>query len=148
MKTTDEMEHECNRMPITLGYLKMRDHAKAMEAKLSERKTVHEWLNAKGTPREDNSQPLCLLRRLAIALGVHDEMKMRPDSPGFWWRLRGEKWSIGPAVAIQWGDEDEDDGERVLAWTAGGVYARCDLINHPVDSGTRWVKAVPPISNK
>lgn len=105
MKTTEEMEHECNRMPVTLGYLKMRDHAKAMEAevtrlkrwiadnpeaqselvkdiaderdaakaKLSERKTVHQWLNSKGTPQEENGKPLCLLRRLAIALDIHGE---------------------------------------------------------------------------
>lgn len=41
-------------------------------AKLSERKTVHEWLNAKGVPTQENRKPLCLLRRLAIALQVHD----------------------------------------------------------------------------
>lgn len=43
----------------------------AMEAKLSERKTVHEWLNAKGVPKEESGQPICLLRRLSIALGVN-----------------------------------------------------------------------------
>jgi hypothetical protein len=101
MKRTEEKERECNRLPGTLGYLKMRDHALSLEtelqysredrqagaaasklladklaaasAKLSERKTVHEWLNAKGTPREENGKPLCLLRRLAIALDVHGE---------------------------------------------------------------------------
>lgn len=66
----------------------LKNQLDAANAKLSERKTVHEWLNAKGTPREENGKPLCLLRRLAIALGIHDELKVRPDSPGFWWMLR------------------------------------------------------------
>lgn len=112
------------------------------------RKNLIEWLNAKGTPREENGKPLCLLRRLAIALGIHDELKERPDSPGAWWCLRWQEWSIGRAVVIHWGDED--DGERVLAWTAGGPYVRCEMINNPLYSGTRWVKAEPPIleSNK
>lgn len=113
-----------------------------MNAKLSERNTVHEWLNTKGTPREEDGKPLCLLRRLAIALGIHDELKERPDSEGFWWCLRGKEWSIGRAEIIHWGDED--DGERVLAWTAGGVYARCDQINKFNNAGTRWIKANPP----
>lgn len=43
-----------------------------MKAKLSERKTVHQWLNTKGTPTHENGKPLCLLRRLAIALNIHD----------------------------------------------------------------------------
>jgi hypothetical protein len=43
---------------------------RALEAKCSERKTVHEWLNAKGIPREENGRALCLLRRLAIALNI------------------------------------------------------------------------------
>lgn len=41
-------------------------------AKLSERKTVHEWLNAKGVPATENGKPICLLRRLAIALEVSE----------------------------------------------------------------------------
>jgi hypothetical protein len=101
MNKTELLISECLRMPLALGYLKLRDHALALEAelqysredrqagaaasklladklaaasaKLSERKTVHEWLNAKGTPREENGKPLCLLRRLAIALDVHGE---------------------------------------------------------------------------
>lgn len=40
-------------------------------AKLSERKTVHEWLNSKGVPcKESTGKPMCLLRRLAVALGI------------------------------------------------------------------------------
>lgn len=39
----------------------------AMLAKLSERKTVHEWLNQLGIPAKENDKPLCLLRRLRIA---------------------------------------------------------------------------------
>lgn len=42
------------------------------EAKLSERKTVHEWLNQLGVAREEHGKPVCLLRRLAIALKVND----------------------------------------------------------------------------
>lgn len=39
-------------------------------AKLSERKTVHEWLNETGIPTEEETgKPMCLLRRLAVALG-------------------------------------------------------------------------------
>jgi len=131
-------------MPLGIGYIRLQEHARSVESKLSERKTVHEWLNAKGIPREENGNPLCLLRRLAIALGIHEELKARPDTPGFWWCLRGDEWSIGRAEIIHWGDEE--DGERVLAWTAGGGYARCDLINIPNDSGSRWAKAFPPIS--
>lgn len=114
------------------------------EAKLSERKTVHQWLNTKGTPSEEDGKPLCLLRRLAIALGIHDELKLRPDCPGFWWMLdpAGE-WHIGRAGMIHWGEED--NGQRVLGWTAGGTYSRCDAINTPKDLGTRWAKAEPPI---
>ncbi len=42
------------------------------KAKLSERKTVHEWLNLKGVPREEMGKPICLLRRLAIALKINE----------------------------------------------------------------------------
>lgn len=35
-------------------------------AKISERKTVHEWLNQLGIEREENGRQLCLLRRLSI----------------------------------------------------------------------------------
>jgi len=40
------------------------------EAKLAERKTVHEWLNMADVPQTELGKPICLLRRLAIALGV------------------------------------------------------------------------------
>ena len=52
--------------------LNNRDIYLAGSAKLSERKTVHEWLNSKGVPSEENGRPICLLRRLAIALEIHD----------------------------------------------------------------------------
>lgn len=40
-------------------------------AKLSERKTVHQWLNDLGCPtRETTGKPMCLLRRIAVQLGV------------------------------------------------------------------------------
>lgn len=39
--------------------------------KLTERKTVHQWLNTRGTPSiEATGKPMCLLRRLAVALDV------------------------------------------------------------------------------
>lgn len=44
-------------------------------AKISERKTVHQWLNAKGVPQEEAGKPMGLLRRLAIALSVHDGVR-------------------------------------------------------------------------
>jgi len=43
------------------------DLAKA-NAQLSERKTVHEWLNTKSIPTTEYGKPICLLRRLRIAL--------------------------------------------------------------------------------
>jgi hypothetical protein len=46
----------------------MKTTQKYLEAKLSERKTVHEWLNAKGIPSEEFGKPICLLRRLSIAI--------------------------------------------------------------------------------
>lgn len=42
------------------------------KAKLSERKTVHNWLNGKGVPREEFGKPICLLRRLSIALEINN----------------------------------------------------------------------------
>lgn len=44
---------------------------KSSKAKLSERKTVHEWLNMLGVPdTETTGKRMCLLRRLAVALGI------------------------------------------------------------------------------
>ncbi len=45
------------------------------KAKLSERKTVHEWLNQAGIPLEENGKPICLLRRLRITVDLLNEMK-------------------------------------------------------------------------
>ena len=48
-----------------------------LSAKLEERKTVHEWLNNIGIPAEEQTgKRMCLLRRLAVALGVqpHDHI--------------------------------------------------------------------------
>lgn len=44
-------------------------------AKLSERKTVHEWLNSIGVPREERGKPLCLLRRLRITCDRYARMQ-------------------------------------------------------------------------
>jgi hypothetical protein len=35
---TDAIEHACNRQPIVLGYIKMRDHAKEIERQLQQTK--------------------------------------------------------------------------------------------------------------
>lgn len=40
------------------------------EAKLAERKTVHKWLNMADVPQTEFGKPICLLRRLAIHLGI------------------------------------------------------------------------------
>ena len=48
-----------------------------IEAKLSERKTVHEWLTANGVPSEEMGKPICLLRRLRITLDEYAGMKKR-----------------------------------------------------------------------
>lgn len=52
-------------------YDEMKEHAYNQDAKISERKTVHQWLNDKGVTSEENGKPICLLRRLAIVLNVH-----------------------------------------------------------------------------
>lgn len=39
-----------------------------IQAKLSERKTVHQWLNKLAIPVKENGKDICLLRRLRIAL--------------------------------------------------------------------------------
>ena len=41
-------------------------------AKLAERKQVHEWLNMKGVPSVELGKPICLLRRLSIALEISE----------------------------------------------------------------------------
>ena len=75
--------------------------------------------------------------------------KIRPDSKGWWWRhhqgKNGDEWAIGKAEMIYWEDAGEPVQERVLAWSTGGAWTRCDLINLRSDSGTRWFKATPPI---
>jgi len=35
---TDAVEHDCNRLPIVMGFLKMRDHAKEQERQLQQTK--------------------------------------------------------------------------------------------------------------
>ncbi len=70
---------------------------------------------------------------------------LRPDSEGWWWRLCKGEWECGKAEYIQWEDAGEPEQERVLAWSRGGCYTRCDQINLRLDSGTRWFKATPPI---
>ena len=48
-----------------------RDIEKDLNRLNEERKTVHQWLDANGTPdTEATGLKMCLLRRLAVALGV------------------------------------------------------------------------------
>lgn len=49
-------------------------------AKLSERKTVHEWLNALNIPSEEDGKSLCLLRRLRITCDLFAELKSQPSA--------------------------------------------------------------------
>lgn len=39
-------------------------------AQLSERKTIHEWLNSAAIPATENGKPICLLRRLRITVDL------------------------------------------------------------------------------
>jgi hypothetical protein len=75
--------------------------------------------------------------------------KIRPDSEGWWWRhyrgKHGDEWKIGKAEMIYWEDAGEPVQERVLAWTTGGCWTRCDNINLRSDAGTRWIKQTPPV---
>jgi len=46
-----------------------------------ERKTVHEWLNKLGTPtHEKTGLPMCLLRRLAVQLGIQPWEAPAPEA--------------------------------------------------------------------
>lgn len=47
----------------------------AIAAKLSERKTVHQWLNKLAIPVKENGKDICLLRRIRIALDELFEFK-------------------------------------------------------------------------
>lgn len=68
----------------------LRDAIQAMSSlvedadrKISERKTVHTWLNAIGTPdTETTGKPMCLLRRLAVQLGVAPHQAPTPSPEG------------------------------------------------------------------
>lgn len=57
--------------PSTCPHCGAPEQLELARAKLSERKTVHQWLNAKSIPtHETTGKRMCLLRRLAVALGV------------------------------------------------------------------------------
>lgn len=64
-------EREFSLFAAALRIVRAERLANEAKAKLSERKTAHEWLTAKGVPAEENGQSICLLRRLAIALHIH-----------------------------------------------------------------------------
>ena len=53
---------------------KLLDRIAVMEVKLSERKTVHQWLNGLGIPKEEFEKPICLLRRLRILCDKYMEL--------------------------------------------------------------------------
>jgi len=50
-------------------------------AQLSERKTVHKWLNEAGIPHTEEGQSLCLLRRLRIAVDIILTSRAELQSP-------------------------------------------------------------------
>lgn len=58
--------------PRKPGRKKQREAA--ISAKLSERKTVHEWLNTIKVPSEEMGKPVCLLRRLRILVDEYDRL--------------------------------------------------------------------------
>lgn len=78
------------------------------------------------------------------------EELIRPNSPGFYWELvqstnGSSEWRIVTVEMIYFGEEDS--GERVLACTSGGVWARCDMINaNGRDNGSRYFRANPPFN--
>jgi hypothetical protein len=53
-----------------------------IQYKLSERKTVHQWLNHEGIPYEENGKPICLLRRISILLDEYRKLKMEIENKG------------------------------------------------------------------
>jgi hypothetical protein len=53
---------------VTNRVLDAIEDLKIDKAKLSERKTVHLWLNNVGIPAEEEGKPICLLRRISIAV--------------------------------------------------------------------------------
>lgn len=80
------------------------------EAKLSERETVHEWLNLRGVPTEEHGKPICLLRRLRIALleehDAHLSLKV------------GSRVSVdgSPHRVIRWGNYKDTHDSGIWVW--------------------------------
>jgi hypothetical protein len=76
-------------------------------------------------------------------------VKIRPDSEGWWWKWEmykgGPEVTMGRAKIVPFCDDEET--EKVLAWSVGGCWMRCDKINAPRDLGSRWIKAIPPVFN-
>jgi hypothetical protein len=86
------------------------------EAKLSERKTVHEWLNDLHIEREELGKPLCLLRRLRILCdryqGTCDQLSLEmgkqigwpvsadPAQPADSGRVELERWGLPDATRM------------------------------------------------
>lgn len=55
-----------------------------LSAKLDERKTIHGWLNQIGIQtKEATGKPMCLLRRLAVALGIQPHESMGGKNNNF-----------------------------------------------------------------
>ena len=72
----NNIEGACRNMTATRSVIRDKvqsfsSQIDGIAAKLDERKTVHEWLNQKGIPKEElTGKPMCLLRRLAVALEI------------------------------------------------------------------------------
>lgn len=98
--------------PLITALEKERDDLQAAlekcNAKLAERKTVHEWLNSLGIPaQEDTGKHMCLLRRLAVALNIqpHGSQgetlidKLNAKIQKLEHELESHAWEISPAMA-------------------------------------------------
>lgn len=72
----------------------------------------------------------------------------RPNSEGFWWRLKKGKWSIHEAKIRTWYEGAEEEGIQTLVLECGEEYLKCDMINTlAVDLGV-FFAAAPPFEAK
>jgi hypothetical protein len=83
---------------------------KSVVAKLDERKTVHEWLNQIGIPdTEESGLPMCLLRRLAVALGIQPHCV---DGP-----LNGDAEAVAVLLKMRRGMREISSANAVVSHT-------------------------------
>ena len=120
----------------------------ALKAELDEKTQsairITEWGNKMERQRNELLKQVRYMKNEISECIESPESLPRPDQPGYWWKIDGGKLKIGKAEIIQWEYNDGEDVEHVLAWSCGGVWTRCDTINNPIDTGSRWVKAVEP----